>query len=77
MFDLKPVRLSKRSRIVKFTDEVEYALSAQRHLDKINCPLTLVYGSLETPEFQRQSREICALSASATFSSAPSRALIT
>ena len=57
MFDLKPVRLSKRSEYVKFTDEVEYALSAQRHLDKINCPLTLVYGSLETPEFQRQSRD--------------------
>ena len=57
MFDLKPVRLSKRSEYVKFTDEVEHALSAQRHLDKINCPLTLVYGSLETPEFQRQSRD--------------------
>ena len=57
MFDLKPVRLSKRSEYVKFTDQVEHALSAQRHLDMINCPVTLVYGSLETPEFQRQSRD--------------------
>jgi arylformamidase len=45
---------------VKFTDQVEHALSAQRHLDKINCPVTLVYGSLETPEFQRQSRDFAA-----------------
>ena len=60
MFDLKPVRLSKRSEYVKFTDQVEHALSAQRHLDKINCPVTLVYGSLETPEFQRQSRDFAA-----------------
>ena len=60
MYDLKPVRLSARSSYVKFTDEMEHALSAQRHLDKINAPLTLLYGSLETPEFQRQSREFAA-----------------
>jgi arylformamidase len=60
MFDLKPVRLSKRSEYVKFTDQVEHALSAQRHLGMINCPVTLVYGSLETPEFQRQSRDFAA-----------------
>ena len=33
MFDLKPVRLSARSAYVKFTDEMEQALSTQRHLD--------------------------------------------
>jgi arylformamidase len=60
MFDLKPVRLSKRSEYVKFTDEMEEALSAQRHLDRINCPVTLLYGMLETPEFQRQSRDFAA-----------------
>ena len=60
MFDLKPVRLSKRGEYVKFTDEMEQALSAQRHLDQINCPVTLVYGTLETPEFQRQSRDFAA-----------------
>ena len=57
MFDLKPARLSKRSEYVKFTDETEDKLSAQRHLDKLVAPIALVYGSLETPEFQRQSRE--------------------
>jgi len=57
MYDLKPVRLSKRSEYVRFTDAVEDALSAQRHLDRIHCPVTLLHGTLETPEFQRQSRD--------------------
>jgi len=60
MYDLKPVRLSKRSEFVKFTDETEDKLSAQRHLDKLVAPIALVYGSLETPEFQRQSRDFFA-----------------
>jgi arylformamidase len=57
MYDLKPVRLSKRSLYVKFTDEMEQALSAQRHLNKLATPLVLAYGTYETPEFQRQTRE--------------------
>ena len=60
MFDLKPVRLSARSRYVKFTDEMEQALSPQRHLDKLNAPLVVAYGTFETPEFQRQSRDFAA-----------------
>jgi arylformamidase len=60
MYDLKPVRLSKRSSYVKFTDEVEQALSSQRHIDKLAAPVTLVYGTEETPEFQRQSRDFAA-----------------
>ena len=39
MYDLKPVRLSKRSNYVKFTDEAEQALSTQRHLDRLNAPV--------------------------------------
>jgi len=57
MFDLKPVRLSARSGYIKFTDAMEHALSSQRHLDKLNAPVVVAYGSLETPEFQRQSRD--------------------
>jgi arylformamidase len=57
MYDLKPVRLSKRSLYVKFTDEMEEALSAQRHLGTLNTPLVLAYGTYETPEFQRQTRD--------------------
>ena len=60
MYDLKPARLSKRSDYVKFTDAVEDALSTQRHLDRINCPVTVLHGTLETPEFQRQTREFAA-----------------
>jgi arylformamidase len=57
MFDLKPVRLSARSNYVKFSDEIEQQFSAQRHLDKLVAPVALVYGTAETPEFQRQSRD--------------------
>ena len=57
MFDLKPVRLSARSSYVKFTDEIEQALSPQRHLDMLNAPVIVAYGTLETPEFQRHSRD--------------------
>jgi arylformamidase len=57
MYDLKAVRLSQRSSYVKFTDRMEHELSTQRHLARIRTPLTLTYGSLETPEFQRQTRE--------------------
>ena len=57
MYDLEPVRLSKRSKYVRFTDETEHALSAQRHIDKLHAPLILAYGTYETPEFQRQTRD--------------------
>ncbi len=60
MYDLKPVRLSKRSKYVKFTDEMEQELSAMRHLDRLHTPLVLSYGTYETPEFQRQTREFAA-----------------
>jgi arylformamidase len=60
MYDLKAVRLSKRGNYVKFTDEMEEALSAQRYIDKIHTPLVLTHGTLETPEFQRQTRDFAA-----------------
>ncbi len=65
MYDLKAVRLSQRSSYVKFTDRMEHELSPQRHLDRIRTPLTLTHGSLETPEFQRQTREFHAALAAA------------
>jgi arylformamidase len=60
MYDLKPVRLSKRGAYIKFTDEMEHELSTQRHLHRINCPVVIAYGTHETPEFQRQSRDFAA-----------------
>jgi arylformamidase len=60
MYDLKPVRLSKRSKYVKFTDAMEDELSAMRHLDRLHTPLILTHGTYETPEFQRQTRDFAA-----------------
>jgi arylformamidase len=57
MYDLRPVRLSARSRYVNFTDEMEDALSTQRHIDRFVAPVVLAFGTEETPEFQRQSRD--------------------
>jgi arylformamidase len=60
MYDLKPVRLSARSKYVRFTDEIEERLSTQRHLVRITTPLVLAHGTYETPEFKRQTRDFAA-----------------
>lgn len=60
MYDMKPVRLSKRGNYVKFTDAMENAMSSQRHLDLLHAPVVITYGSNETPEFQRQNRDFAA-----------------
>ena len=60
MYDLRPVRLSARSRYVNFTNDMEAALSTQRHIDRFTAPVALAFGTLETPEFQRQSRDFAA-----------------
>src|ERR1700688_1952204 len=60
MYDMKPVRLSKRSSYVKFTDDMEQAMSSLRQLDQLRAPIIVTYGTNETPEFQRQSRDFAA-----------------
>jgi len=60
MYDMKPARLSKRSSYVKFTDEMEQAMSSQRQIDKLRAPIIVTYGTNETPEFQRQNRDFAA-----------------
>jgi arylformamidase len=68
MYDMKPVRLSKRSLYVKFTDEMEQAMSSKRHLDLLRAPLTLTYGTNERHQNSSARAEIlprqCAPSAS-------------
>lgn len=54
MYDLTPVALSKRSEYVNFTPETIERLSAIRHIRHVHCPVVLGYGTLESPEFQRQ-----------------------
>ena len=60
MYDLEPVRLSARSDYVRFTDAVVEALSPQRHVDRLTCPLVIAYAASESPEFQRQARDFAA-----------------
>jgi arylformamidase len=60
MYDMKPVRLSVRSSYIKFTDAMEQEMSSQRQIDKLRAPIIVTYGTLETPDFQRQSREFAA-----------------
>jgi arylformamidase len=36
---------------------MEQELSAIRHINRINAPLVVAHGTLETPEFQRQARD--------------------
>ncbi len=57
IYELYPVSLSARRHYVNFTPEVIDALSAIRHLDRLVVPIVVGYGTNETPEFQRQTRE--------------------
>ena len=60
MYELRPVLLSARSAYVKLSPEEEDELSAIRHMDRLRCPVTIAYGSKESPEFQRQGRTFAA-----------------
>jgi len=60
MYELAPVRLSWRRSYVNFTDAMVEAMSAQRHVDQLAAPIVVTYGTFETPEFQRQSRDFAA-----------------
>ena len=60
MYEMDPVRISWRREFVHFTDQMADAMSAQRHIDKLRAPITVTYGTFETPDFQRQSRDFAA-----------------
>jgi len=60
LYELAPVRLSKRSQYVAFTDAMVEDLSAIRRLDRLTCPLVLACGTNESPEFIRQTQEFAA-----------------
>jgi arylformamidase len=60
MYEMKPVALSARSSYVKFTDAMQDSMSAIRHIDRLHAPITVTYGTFETPDFQRQSRDFAA-----------------
>src|SRR5258705_8880503 len=60
MDEMKPVRLSARAKYVKFDDAMEESMSTIRHLERLRAPIVLLYGTNETPEFQRQTRDFAA-----------------
>ena len=60
MYELAPVRLSKRSTYVRFDDAMVHALSPQRHIGTISVPVVVAVGTNEKPEFQRQAAEFAA-----------------
>lgn len=60
MFELFPVSLSARSKYVSFTHQMVEELSSIRHIDRLHCPVVVTYGTCESPEFQRQSRDFAA-----------------
>ena len=57
MYELAPVALSRRSSYVRFDEATIAALSPMRHLERIEAPVVIAFGTEETPEFQRQGRD--------------------
>ena len=59
-YNLKPVRLSARSNYVRFTARSRGRAQHPAPPPRISCPVVLAYGTKETPEFQRQTRDFAA-----------------
>ncbi len=53
-FDLEPVLLSARREYVILDADAADALNPYRHADQITCPVAMLYGENESPEFIRQ-----------------------
>jgi arylformamidase len=69
VYDLHPVMLSSRSSYVKLSEDEVASLSPIRHLDRLRCPVGIVHGDHESPEFKRQGKEFAAAFASARYPS--------
>jgi arylformamidase len=57
IYEMAPVRLSWRRTYVNFTDEMAEEMSPVRRVNMLNAPVIVTYGTFETPDFQRQSRD--------------------
>jgi arylformamidase len=69
MYELYPVMLSSRSSYVRLNEREIADLSPLRHMDKLNCPVLVVNGDRESPEFQRQAKEFATVLAGMGMSS--------
>jgi arylformamidase len=56
-YDLNPVLLSARAGYIKLTAEEVHALSPQRHVNTLPCPLLVAYAEHDTDEFRRHSED--------------------
>lgn len=60
LYDLGPVMLSARASYVSLNAAEVAALSPARHAGMVRCPVTLICGEHESPEFRRQTRAFAA-----------------
>jgi arylformamidase len=65
IYDLRPMRLSARNTYLRLDDGSEHALSPQRHLDRLACPLIVAAAKSDAPEFRRQAHDFAAAAAHA------------
>jgi arylformamidase len=56
VYDLRPMSLTSRSDFVKFSEERIERQSAIQRIGDLGCPLSVAYGTYDSPEFQRQAR---------------------
>lgn len=59
-YDLEPVLLSARREYIHLTPEEADGLSPPRHAERIGCPVWVLWGEKETPEFIRQGKDFAA-----------------
>jgi arylformamidase len=57
VYDLLPVRLSARNEYVRLDEKLEEEFSPIRHVERIQCPVTVAWSEKEGAEFFRQSKE--------------------
>jgi arylformamidase len=65
IYDLRPVRLSARNAYLHLDEAGEHALSPQRHLTRLGCPLLVAAAEFDTAEFRRQGRDFALAAAAA------------
>lgn len=56
IYDLLPVRLSARNDYVRLDERLEHEYSPIRHVERINCPVTVAWAEKESRDFYRQSK---------------------
>jgi arylformamidase len=60
IYDMHPAMLSSRRNYVTLSPAEEAALSPLAHIENLACPVGIVHGTRESPEFQRQARALVA-----------------